>query len=335
MALIDVEGGDHLAANMFTAKGWDSNPTFVASGRVRGSCWQLRDTGATTAIAKVLPGTYPTVILGIGVLHNTTALSQHVVQLTGSAGVVALVITDGSGRLTVRNGAGTTIATGTTVIAPNAWYYVELKIVVGAAGSCELHLNGVPGEIPFTVGNFGTANISAVQPICLAVSVVTITSYDDLYVLDTTGSSPQNDFLGDVVVETLFPNADGTHQDWTPNPAGTHFNKVNETIPDGDTTFVSDANPGDIDSYHVSSLAALSGNVYGVVTNLYARKDDATGKQIAPVIREAGADHVGATTGGISTSYLFYRQVWQHDPLGAAWTIANVNGSEYGVKEIL
>ena len=110
---------------------------------------------------------------------------------------------------------------------------------------------------------------------------------------------------------------------------------MNETIPDGDTTFVSDFNPGDIDSYHVGSLAALSGNVYGVVTNLYARKDDATGKQIAPVIREAGADHVGTTTGGITTSYLFYRQVWQNDPLGASWTIANVNGSEYGVKEVL
>ena len=339
--LIDVEGGDHLSNGMFISKGWDQNPTLgMTTGRVRGQSWEMTGNGGATSMSKVLPSTYASVVLGIGFRYDIrppfsggTTAGLPLLTLASSAGsVIASVSTNSSSRLQVTNNGGTVIATGTTVIAMSTWYYVELKLITGTSGSCELHLNGVSGEIGSTVGNFGTTAIGRFQLTTGTNSPVP--TYDDWYLQDLTGSSPQNDFLGDVVVETLFPNADGTHQDWTPNPAGTHFNKVNETIPDGDTTFVSDLNAGDIDSYHVGSLAALSGNVYGVVTNLYARKDDATGRQIAPVIREAGADHIGTTTGGITTSYLFYRQVWQNDPLGAAWTIANVNGSEYGVKEV-
>ena len=246
--------------------------------------------------------------------------------------MIASVSTNSSSRLQVTNSAGTVIATGTTVVAMSTWYYVELKLVVGTSGSCELHLNGVSGEIGSTTGNFGTTNIGRFGA-SEAQNSPGI-QLDDWYLLDTTGSSPQNDFLGDVTVETLFPNADGTHQAWTPSAAGAHYTKVNEQTPDGDTTYVSDISPGDIDTYTVGSLATLSGTVYGVATNLYARKDDAAGRQVAPVIREAGTDHVGATTGGLTTSYLFYRQLYPLDPAGAAWTIASVNGAEYGVKEV-
>ena len=301
----------------------------------------MNNSNAPHNIFKQLPSTYSTVIVGVGFfLTSASGLAQPGAANhrdrhpeNGAGAVIASVGTDGA-RTSRSRTAAVSIASGTTVLAPNTWYYLEFKLVVGTSGSCELHLNGVPGEIPSTTGNFGATNIGALQLVCLAISDITDVSFDDLYILDTTGSSPQNNFLGDVVVETLFPNADGSHLDWIPNPAGTHFNKVNQTIPDGDTTYVSSINPGDIDTYTVGSLATLSGTVFGVCTNLYARKDDAAGRQVAPVIREAGTDHVGTTTGGLTTSYLYYRQLYQTDPAGAAWTIASVNGAEYGVKEV-
>ena len=336
--LIDVEGGDHISASLFIQKGWSLGMDGVQAGRVRGQSWRLNNSPTAHSINKILPSTYPSVVVGIGFRITTNGLSDgtpnHAILslLTAAGGAVATISTDASGRIAVSGTAGV-VATGTTVTLLNTWYYVELKLIVGTSGSCELHLNGVPGEILSTVGNFGTTNIGRVS-MSEPGNNLSDLFLDDLYVQDLTGSAPNNDFLGDVVVETLFPSSDGTHLDWTPVPSGTHFNKVNETVPDGDSTYVSDLTPGDMDTYNVNPLAAVSGTVYGVVTNLYARKDDAAGRQIAPVIREAGADHVGATTIGITTSYLFYRQVWQNDPLGAPWTIASVNSSEYGIKEV-
>ena len=90
-----------------------------------------------------------------------------------------------------------------------------------------------------------------------------------------TGGSANNDFLGDVRVETLFPTADGANTAWTPSAAGSHFNKVNEatgTFPDGDTTYVADATPGDRDTYVMSDLAAAAGNVYGVRAKIHVAR---------------------------------------------------------------
>ena len=336
MALIDMEGGDHMQASLFTTKGWTANPNQVEAGRVRGSSWAV---GANTMI-KTYPTSYQTVIVGIGAYYNVGNPTDGRTILwlrDNTAAVVASVSTNATGQLQIQNASGTLIATGTTILAFNTWYYIELKLTVnGASGSVEVHLNGISAtpEIASTTGNFGTSNIAQIW---LSFSGGASIFFDDYYLLDTTGPAPQNSFLGDVCVETLYPDGDGAHQDWSPSTAGAHYSKVNEssgTFPDGDTTFVSDVTPGHIDTYTVGSLATLTGNVYGVATNLYARKDDAAARQIAPVIREAGTDHVGSTTGGLTTSYLYYRQLYQLDPAGAAWTIASVNGAEYGVKEV-
>ena len=61
---------------------------------------------------------------------------------------------------------------------------------------------------------------------------------DDLYVLDGTASTPaNNDFLGDVRVEGLDPNAAGSNAAWTPS-AGANYACVNETPPTDDTSYV-------------------------------------------------------------------------------------------------
>ena len=342
MTLIDVEGADHLDANRFILKGWSVPVNFpaIVAGRVRGLAWYHNTHYDNVIMTKVLPSTYPSVVVGIGFrfepsdLFGGTTVNLPVFQLqTPTGGAIASVQTEGTGKLEVLNAAGSVVAVGSTFIAMSTWYFCELKLIIGAAGTCELHLNGVPGEIAPTVSNFGTANFGRFQvrqaqnqPGC---------KYDDLYIQDLTGAAPNNDFLGDVTVETLLPTADGTHQAWTPTPAGTHFSTVNNNPPDDDTSYVSDLTAGDLESYTVNPLALVSGQVYGVVTNLYARKDDAAGRQLAPLIRTGGVDYVGNTTPGLGSTYLFFRQVFQSNPAGGAWTIASVNGAEYGMKEIL
>jgi hypothetical protein len=234
-----------------------------------------------------------------------------------------------SGFIVARNSGGTVIATGTTALIANAWNYIEVKLFVnGASGTVEVHLNGVT-EIASTTGNFGSTNIDTI-----GINQTTSnsnTDYDDMYVLDTTGSSPRNTFLGDVRVETIYPTGAGAHTQWTPD-SGANWARVSEAQADGDTSYVADGTPNDLDSYVFGDIDG-GATVYGIQTNLYARKDDAATRQIANLIRQASTDYIGSTV-TLSSTYAFFSQLYNQDPTAADWTATSVNADEFGIKEI-
>ncbi len=329
MAVILIEGFDHLAAADITKKGWSvSSAVTMGAGRFDGQATTL---GAANQTAqKVLPSTYATAIAGVAFKPVTvgSANYQFLRFLTAAGAVVGAVRLNASGKIEVINSGATVIATGTTTLVVSTWYYIEFKLFEnGASGTCEIKLNGV-SEIASTTGNFGSTTIGQVQ----LISVVGGSVFDDLYVLDTTGASPRNTFLGDVRVETIYPNADGAHSQWTPNTGTTHYTQVNEAQADGDASYVSDATPNDLDTYAFGDID-VGATVYGVQTNLYARKDDANTRQIAPVVRQSGSDNVG-TTVTMATTYVDYTQLYNQDPSSADWTPTSVNAAEFGVKEI-
>jgi hypothetical protein len=186
-----------------------------------------------------------------------------------------------------------------------------------------VHLNGAT-EIPSTVGNFGTSNIGnlTISNGVGSGSVTPAYDYDDVYVVDS-GGAVHNGFLnpgGFLQVSTLVPTADGSNLAWTPSAAGSHFNKVNElsgTFPDGDTTYVTDTTSGDADSYQATDLRAGS-VVYGLQTNLYARN----------------VGNFNGTSVAAPAAYAYLQQLYDLDPTGAAWTLANVNADEFGVVQL-
>jgi hypothetical protein len=341
MALVLVEGFDHLSAAQFTAKGWSANPTAVNSGRLAGQCATF---GSISNSTKVLPSSYSTLIVGLAFkcaslpsAGNTEGICEF---RTATGGTVAALGINSAGKVVVLNGAinvGTVIATGTTVISAGAWTYVELKIVVaGAAGSCEVHLNGnsASPEIATTTGNFGSTNIAQINVGSPNTGGQVGVNIDDVYVVDTTGVAPDNTFLGDVNVGTLYPDGDGAHTQWTPDSGSPHFSRVNEATPDDDTSYVADGTVGDRDSYTFGSLASLLGTVFGVQTNVYARKDDVGTRQICAVTRPTTVDHDGATK-TLSTSYQCFSEISPTNPdTSAAWTISDIDAAEFGVKVV-
>lgn len=328
MAVLLIEGFDHFTAAQMTSKGWSAAPSSMVAARFSpGQAVQLATNGSSN---KLLPSTYTTLIVGVAFKPAAVTNSnyQFLRLLTSAGGVIAAARVNASGLIEIINGGGTVYGTGTTALTAGSWFYVELKIFVnGASGTCELHLNGV-SEIASSVGNFGSTAIAQVQISSFNVGGSQI---DDLYVCDTTGTD-NNTFLGDRRVVTLYPTADGSHSQWTPTGGGTHYDQVNETTPDGDTTYVSDATPGDLDSYVFGDVDGAA-TVNALQINTYARKDDAPARQIAPLIRQGGVDYAG-TAAVLSSSYGFQSQVYDKDPTGAAWTATHVNSDEYGVKEV-
>lgn len=350
MALVFMESFD--LTNGISFRNWsttgnaiDGNSFTYQTGDISGSCFRVRtalrfgqaDNGTVAYMYRTLPTTYSESIIGfrayfspwIGVLTDSFFRFYD----SGLSSIPAQIVANSTtGVLSVQNGGGTTIATGITNVLPG-WHYIELRIKInGASGECELNLDGAT-EIATTVGNFGSTNIGSLLWIAVVRGgSLNAVSFDDIYVLDTTGGAPLNTFLGDSHIYTVLPTSDGANADWTPNSGVTGYTQVDDNPYDGDTTYVSASTPGDISTFGFADLPFASGTVYAIQPNLMARKDDAGLREIRPAIRQGGVDYSVGTVDALSTSYALYTSLLPLDPVAAAWTAANVNANEYGVE---
>lgn len=356
MALRLIEGFDHLSSQVKLAtKGWTAtlgtslpgvSLTFQ-TGRLGGKCVQLSGTNpaapsaTTSTLVKALSTPSTTQILGFAInLSRLPITNLDIAVLKAGATLTLRIGINSSGQLVLRNSVGTTLATGTFTMAGASWYYIEIKAFAnGASGTVEAQINGTT-EIASTTANIGSANLDTldfrVTPSGLDPSLAWTVQWDDVYVCDASGST-NNTFLGDVRVSTIMPSADGAHSDFTPSTGTAHFSLVNEATsiyPDDDSSYVSSSTVGHRDSYAYGNVPSAAGTVFGVQTNLYARKDDAAVRQIAAVARPGSTDQDGATV-TLGTTYSTFTEIRETNPdTTVAWTISDINASEFGVKVV-
>jgi hypothetical protein len=328
-----MEGFDHEDLTTLQTKGWaqvvgSGNVAAIVTGRITGSAWQVTGNfNFLSSLIKSLPSAQTTTIFGFAVYIPSVATSD-VFTIGGGC-----TIEINSTAVRLKNAAGTVVGTGSTVLSIPGWHYIEGKIVAaGASGTGEVHLNGA-AEIAAVTSNFGSSHTN-VQILSLRTNWgFTGPTWDDVYVCDGTGSL-NNNFLGDCHVETVFPNGDGAHSDWTPSSGTSHAAMVDEVSPDGDTTYNGSATVNAIDTYTMNDLAVIGGTVFGLQVVPTVRKDDPTLRQVAAVVRRGGADYVG-TTRTLSTSYAPLPELRETDPsTSAAWTVSGVNAAEFGTKVI-
>lgn len=360
MTLQVIEGFDHMStSDLMDSKNWTfSNPASggpvwtngFTTGRVIGNSFYLQMPSSTVTSVrfyKTLPATYDHFVVGF-------AFQCQLLPALGSSGQIFAVTTDGAvdvarirvfadGSIGVFDSAGSSVATSATgIFTARAWHFIEMKMVInGALGSVNVHLNGVE-VIATTTHNFGSTPIQYIGPYSESnngwpTQIGTqILFYDDLYLLDTS-ASPNNDYLGDCHVETLFPNADGDHSDWTPDTGIVHFSRVNEktgTFPDGDTSYVKASTVGNKDTWEYDDLTITSGTVFGLQTNLYIRKYDTNLRQARALARPTTTDYHGSTH-TVASGYVDFTDIFDTNPETAvAWTVSDVNAGEWGVEVV-
>lgn len=233
-------------------------------------------------------------------------------------------------RLTVTRN-NTVLATGTTILAEDVYYFVEWKATIAdAGGSIEVRINGVT-EISFSGDTKNTASAGA-NRVTLGSTIQNIgavSAFDDWYVLDGTATTP-NDFLGDVKVLGLVPDGAGNYSQWTPS-AGSNWQNVDELITDGDTTYNSSSTAGQKDSFTYTGLTGMP-TVYGVRHQLKHRKDDAGARTVRPFTRAGGTDSFGSNV-TLADSYTGSDRIMGKNPAtGVAWTATEVNALEAGYE---
>lgn len=344
MSLVFVEGFDQYktgtgqaSAEMLASGryvGWLPNLSVVSPGRSgRGNYLS-----ASTASC-LLPDAYTSIIVGTAVSHHASG-SYNVVTLRysdgGSQYIHLYVGFNELGQIWVTCG-GTTYYSPIGTIIGGAWNYLEISADIDAtAGSFEIRLNG--GSVLSRSG-INTRNSLAPSSVNMVVLELNSTTtmgigggYDDVYVLELDSGTGLRTFLGDITVETLFPNADGDANEMTPSTAGDHYAMVDEVNGlDGSTTYVYTGVGSFQELYQIGDLAADITQVLAVEVAVVARKT-VIGTMIANLSAKLSGVQVNSDDWYLPTAYTSRFMMLESNPSGGSWTVNDVNNLQIGFK---
>lgn len=342
MTLLGVDSFEHTSTNGVMAKYGAGGTNFGAPstsfGRNGGKGLSLQSLSQIWYTIQNISDEHATLIVGFALRFVGLPASENaMLSLYSDARTtqhISLTV-DTAGLIRVRRGgvSGTLLATAAAAtFAVNIWHYIEMKCTLSdTVGVVEVRVDGNSTPI-INISSQDTKN-GGTKTVFDSLTFFAGNgnpNMDDMYFCNGAGSV-NNNFLGDCIVECLFPTSDGATSGLTPSTGVSHFATVDES-PENTTDYNSSSVLNTTDTYGMSNLATASGTVYGVQVVQYAQKDIAGVRNLASVVRASGTDYAGADQ-AVGIGFGFFRQIWETDPSdSAAWTIADVNAAEVGVK---
>lgn len=330
-----VEGFDHYNTSALGARKWTNvdltNTLTWISGRFGGSAVRCN---RSSTYNKILDN-QSTWILGVAIRYDGFSFNNTYMPyrfLDGATEQLS-IRPQSTGQLQVSRN-GTTLSTSTLALSINTWYYLEFKATFHAtSGSYSVRINGVTWTSGSGINTSASGNAYA-NTLSLYSGTNTGSSnsdMDDLYLCDGT-STRNNDFLGEIRVETLYPSAPGTFTQYSKTGGATNWQSVNNNPPDDDTSYVSSNTPGQEDTYALTDLSSTPTFIPGFQTILMARKDNAGPRALTSVIRSIGTDYLGASN-NLSASYLCNSDIFEYNPATlSAWSGSQINALEAGSR---
>jgi hypothetical protein len=227
------------------------------------------------------------------------------------------------------------------VLQVNRWYYLEFQVnmTVNATTKAVRYVSSARLDgVEVIVSDFTTANNTGEVGQAFGNAIVSGSAglmIDDLYLTDT-------EFLGDLHIAAILPNAVGDVSGWTPNAAGDNYTKVKEPIADDMTTYVSTTTVGATDLYNFDPLdPTYTGVIKGVQANACLTKTSpgscavknqwkSGGLQIEPV--EAFYPNYASYA---PRSWLFYLEAHRKSPFtGSDWGIDEIQNLQLGLRRV-
>ena len=347
MALLYIDGFDAYGSADFSRRWADVG----GHGMGPGLDWQVEAGGGRygNACARVssldarriwhaLGGNYSNLVVGFAFKVAHAAVSgqyQRIFQTIGNGQYGLEIGLSSAGGVDVRRLDGYVVCTAPAAnIQANVWYYYELKQTISssvAAGQVVLRINeqvvaqnaGSFNGTFWTRSGFGGQIVIGDALVADTIGLCGLQSgfdlgpgrWDDLYALDLTGAT-NNDFLGDMRVEAIYPTGAGTYADFTPTGAASNWQAVADTTIDNDATYVSGNAVGQKDTYRFAGLSSVPTTVRGFQLSLVTRKDDAGGRILATQLRSGGADFTSGRHLSVGDQYAVYTDIWNQNPNG-------------------
>jgi hypothetical protein len=338
MALLFCDGFDHYATADLTKK-WTAAGSGATIGTAgRDGSGNLATTAASAGWAGKSFASVAALVIGVRFKYTSISGNPRLMTLFDGVSQQCELKLNSDGTLSVlRNGTALTDGTSVVSLVAGTYYYLEFKVTVAnsiAADSCKVRVNGAD-VITVAAGQDlqSTANASVSQLRLGAESGVNTAAmlFDDLYICDQSGAT-NNDFLGDVRIDVVFPNGAGTHQSWTPSTGTDHAALIDETAPNT-TDYLTGGAAGSKETSTLQDLS-VNGAILAVQVNAALAKTDAGACTTKNLIRSGTTEANGAVFAP-STSYLYSSSIHESDPAtGAAWLTSAINALEAGVEVV-
>jgi len=225
------------------------------------------------------------------------------------------------GATTVDDIVGTTFSTG-------QWYYFEFQVTLTTGGTAAYSLKvdeaALDSGSNLNLTETGSAGADSWMLDEPGSSVVYV---DDFYVRD------DSTFLGDSVVVGIAPSDNGATQQWDYSTYPSHVENIDADS--GDNHYVETDVVGEVELFEFGDVAIDGlGTVHGVQFEASARLDAAGSRTLRPKVRSSGGTVADGDDIVIEDeSWADSRTVMETNPVtGAAWTLSDLNGSQYGME---
>ena len=215
--------------------------------------------------------------------------------------------------------SSTLLSTTTFSLRANVYSFIEWVVTIGSSAAYEVWVNGV--QWLSTTGNTQNTGNSTANGVQLGCGIPTAgflganADYDDHYCC--SGSSATR--IGDSRPFLFSMSGAGFYNDFTPNPNVSHNLNIDDTTPDGDSTYNDATAAGQRDSYTYSPT--ITGPIYGVQIDSWARNTDAATTNFKLFHRISGTNYDGSIVQSPNTTYTWYGELWENSPASLVqWT---------------
>lgn len=294
---------------------------------------------SSTAYVEKLVGDKSNLIVGMAINprytgHSTTLIYNKLLAFMDGL-VEQAVVCWANSALTVLLRApgaagvpGAILATASADLTLQVWNYLEVKIGIHpTAGTFQVKVNGV--EILNASGLNTDPNNSGKITSFRLWPTNARPYFDDFYVLDTLGTS-MNDFLGDVIIETLLPSADGTKNDWIKSVGTSGYVLIDENNPTSTDHIVS-GTLGAEQTFRVNIIPD-GRNILAVQQTTFAHSPEGVPQNFQAIHLIGATKTLGDVAVAESTKKR-YDQMWISNPVtGVAWTDSELATTEFGFR---
>jgi hypothetical protein len=310
----------------------------IQAGQGRLGTAGISVSGSGIAVFKNLGKQVSTIYTGVAV--KVSAGGQMLNWLDNGTVQVSLVVQN-DGSLQVQDSSAAAIGTSVYQIPFNTYVYVEVKLVIAnGTGECTIRVDNAEVFSLTAVDTASTATTYATQfALGHMGSVISggagSFKFDDVYLCDETGTT-NNTFLGDTHIEAIYPTGPGTYTDFAlggTTPAATNWESQDDATPNDEQDYVTSTTVDAKDSYQFGDLGVTTGDIPAVLVHNRLRKEQGGNRTYAALARTGGVDLDGPTK-GMSTDYYTWPTILETKPGGGAWTIADVNAAEFGLRII-
>jgi hypothetical protein len=297
----------------------------LAAGRFGGTCLYLN----TTSIIIGTPWLTSdlTLVAGCAAKFNGNATLAFLEFRDYDTLGMNLQFTE-DGEIAVRRGTTEIARTSGLRLLSRVWYYIEFKVYSHAtAGTYEVRVNNV-SVLSGTGVNTKATGVVNHNMVRFNSGLNQYWWLDDFYVLDGSGTE-NNDFLGSVQVEAIYPDGAGNSTQWTPS-SGANYSCVDEPVV-GDADYVETDASGGTDLYTYSATTMTT--VVGLQISTDCSETAAGLHDLKTVVRSGASESedTGQRVGVVG--YGTHCRVVTQDPATlAAWTPSAVNAAEFGIK---